>query len=333
VLCAALSFSSCKKEKDNPVIDNPCTDGIQNNGETGIDCGGSCAACPKLWTAVSSGIALDLYGVSFADSMNGWAVGLSGTIIHTTDGGNNWALQTSGVPDTLFSVSFISSTTGYIAGEKSILKTTNGGTNWSVITTASANQSFYAIQFLDANKGWVGGVNNINPFVNYTSTAGIIWLPKYNGSQVAAVRCIDFINDLRGVAVGSGPDGLLLDTDDGGSSWADIGFPTIASLYGCDIYQANDGWAVGAENYLYDEINQWQDQHLLPEDEVLHSVKLTSGGAGWAVGNAGRVYKRTGKYTWDSVNYISTSNNLNCVTTSGSTGCIVGQSGIIFILK
>ena len=47
VFFSALVLSGCKKTEDTlppPVIDY-CTDGIQNNGETGVDCGGTCDPC------------------------------------------------------------------------------------------------------------------------------------------------------------------------------------------------------------------------------------------------------------------------------------------------
>ena len=37
-----------------------------------------------------------LTGVSFPDASNGWAVGIVGAILHTSNGGANWAKQTSG---------------------------------------------------------------------------------------------------------------------------------------------------------------------------------------------------------------------------------------------
>ncbi|MBU2948663.1 hypothetical protein KO521_18255 [Zobellia uliginosa] len=49
-MVAAITFSSCSSD-DNAPDDGPdatvptCTDGIQNGDETGIDCGGACAAC------------------------------------------------------------------------------------------------------------------------------------------------------------------------------------------------------------------------------------------------------------------------------------------------
>ena len=40
-LSLATALPSCKKDKDEAS----CTDGIQNGNETGVDCGGDCAAC------------------------------------------------------------------------------------------------------------------------------------------------------------------------------------------------------------------------------------------------------------------------------------------------
>lgn len=43
VLASLLVVFSCKKEEE-PVI-NPCANGVKDNGEEEIDCGGTCSAC------------------------------------------------------------------------------------------------------------------------------------------------------------------------------------------------------------------------------------------------------------------------------------------------
>jgi photosystem II stability/assembly factor-like uncharacterized protein len=338
VVLIIASFFSCKKSsKDtNPNSPSPCFDGVQNNGETGVDCGGPCTACAKQWTAISSGTSADLYSVQFVDERNGWAVGLNGTIIHSSDSGNTWSPQLSGVLDTLFSVCFIDASTGWIAGTKKILKTTNGGNTWSVNDTAGANESFYVIYFLDASKGWIGGTNSNYPFLNYTSNGGAFWVPKYSGSsynQHGAIRSIDFFNQLIGYAVGTDAMGLAIQTTDG-DVWAPMNLPVPADLYGCDFTSLSDGWCVGSHNYYYDvSLNAWRVQSFLPEDVTIRSVKNINTGQGWAVGNSGKVYKRRGPYEWEGVTNISTSNDLYSVSVSGATGCIVGQGGTLFILK
>ncbi len=41
-----LIYNGCKKEKPAPA--ETCYDGIQNQNETGVDCGGKCDPCPSL---------------------------------------------------------------------------------------------------------------------------------------------------------------------------------------------------------------------------------------------------------------------------------------------
>jgi photosystem II stability/assembly factor-like uncharacterized protein len=63
----------------------------------------------------------------------GWAVGKSGSIIHTTDGGNTWTAQSSPADSTLFDVDFSDSQHGIACGYDHILRTTDGGQNWSSV--------------------------------------------------------------------------------------------------------------------------------------------------------------------------------------------------------
>jgi hypothetical protein len=51
MLCIAVAFTTCKKKSsgDNqPEATPTCSDGIQNQGETGVDCGGPCSPCPSV---------------------------------------------------------------------------------------------------------------------------------------------------------------------------------------------------------------------------------------------------------------------------------------------
>ncbi|PVX25678.1 MAG: hypothetical protein CW716_07535 [Candidatus Bathyarchaeum sp.] len=62
----------------------------------------------------------------------GWAVGDSGIIIHTTDG-VNWFEQTNPKTNTLFDVEFLNANEGWAIGTGgTIIHTTNGGTTWTV---------------------------------------------------------------------------------------------------------------------------------------------------------------------------------------------------------
>ncbi|MFC2094418.1 YCF48-related protein [Bacteroidota bacterium] len=47
------------------------------------------------WEKIDSPTDQFLKSTHFVDSLYGWAVGDSGTIIHTSDGGDNWIVQDS----------------------------------------------------------------------------------------------------------------------------------------------------------------------------------------------------------------------------------------------
>jgi len=54
--------------------------------------------------------------ISFADANTGWAVGIGGTILKTTDGGATWNAQNSGTTYNLSSVDFVDSSNGWAVG-------------------------------------------------------------------------------------------------------------------------------------------------------------------------------------------------------------------------
>ncbi len=86
-------------------------------------------------------------------------MGDNGVIVHTADGGQNWAAQTSGTDEKLRAVFFIDANTGWIVGginTKTMLKTVDGGSTWQDITPGNiTNNQLRDIGFADANTGWV----------------------------------------------------------------------------------------------------------------------------------------------------------------------------------
>jgi photosystem II stability/assembly factor-like uncharacterized protein len=111
------------------------------------------------WTAQNSGVTVKLNDVYFTNNQTGWAVGDNGTIVNTTDDGQTWNSQTSGTSENLLSVFFIDATKGCAVGgttNKTMLKTTDGGTTWEDASVNSIpNKNMLDIEFSDINNGWV----------------------------------------------------------------------------------------------------------------------------------------------------------------------------------
>lgn len=75
-----------------------------------------------------------LTAVTFADDRRGWAVGHGGQILHTTDGGEQWAVQYGAMDgvDSLFSVWFENALHGIAVGPYGYaLATEDGGQSWA----------------------------------------------------------------------------------------------------------------------------------------------------------------------------------------------------------
>src|ERR1700687_2046780 len=67
-----------------------------------------CTAPGNAWDLENpSPVGDDLFGVSFVNAQQGWAVGGFGDIVHTMDGGVNWDIQIVDTSVDLFSVKFV----------------------------------------------------------------------------------------------------------------------------------------------------------------------------------------------------------------------------------
>ena len=58
-LSVSVLFTACGSD-DDMSPEATCTDGIQNGDETGVDCGGSCAACPTCNDGIQNGDETDI---------------------------------------------------------------------------------------------------------------------------------------------------------------------------------------------------------------------------------------------------------------------------------
>jgi photosystem II stability/assembly factor-like uncharacterized protein len=87
----------------------------QETGMLATDDGGT------HWTFSDISNGQSLYNLSFVGN-NGWAVGSSGLILNTTDGGINWHRQDSGVQGYIYDVYFIDANNGWAVGTDGLLR-------------------------------------------------------------------------------------------------------------------------------------------------------------------------------------------------------------------
>ncbi|MDH3268545.1 MAG: YCF48-related protein, partial [Ignavibacteria bacterium] len=170
-----------------------------------------------------------LYSVYFTDANTGFAVGESGKIIKTTNGGMNWDSQISGTSDRLSSIFFYESNTGWIVGNNgTILKTTDGGMNWESQVSGTSNH-LYSVIFTDANIGFAVGTLGT---ILKTTNGGTNWESQVTGITPRLLS-VYFLDDNTGWAVGDGS--TIIKTTNGGVTFVDekndLEFPQSFVLY------------------------------------------------------------------------------------------------------
>jgi len=224
---------------------------------------------------------LALTKIFFLDVNEGWVVGRNGVILHTANGGGDWAPQPSGTDENLIDVQFINKTTGWAISVNRVLSTANGGRTWSDVwdtgtinlseddSDPDSNIQFHAAMistaFYDAGHGWALALG-------WDTSTGRYSVP------------------------------LVLDTNDGGKSWdwqvMDQEYGQIAVADGKTCVIAGK---LGRIAQSVDGGKTWDRRSSLTEDDIL-SVSFSSPKQGWAVGSHGTVISSTdGGKTWGVV--------------------------------
>jgi len=201
----------------------------------------------------------DLTSVQFINYNTGFAVGISGAFIKTTNGGLSWDRKTVNSGFDLRSVYFINPTTGFaVQYATTILKTTNAGENWSNALVYSGAY-FNTVYFVDNNVGFACGCDN-NIFK--TTNCGVNWsqisMPGY-----VCVNSIHFPNINTGYILGNySGKSYLFKTTNSGSNWAPLSFATKKVYNAIYFVNSDTGYAGGEGNQM---------------------AKTTSGGMDWTI--------------------------------------------------
>jgi photosystem II stability/assembly factor-like uncharacterized protein len=213
------------------------------------------------------------------------AVGASGHILRSTDGGATWELvklpsqaRLNGIP-TLTGIHFPDAQHGWIVGHDAIiLQSEDGGRTWTkpnLYKGEDLQVSFLDVRFLDAQTGFAVGA-----YGQFLATAD-------GGHTWASRRIIEedyFFNRLSigptGTLYIAGEHGTLLRSTDRGVSWMPIHAPYDGSFYGILPLGPKLLLAYGLRGRIYrseDDGDSWQ---LVPNEQrvlLATAVRLRDG--------------------------------------------------------
>jgi photosystem II stability/assembly factor-like uncharacterized protein len=183
------------------------------------------------WEVVEVPTYQHLRSVYFTDSLYGWAVGDTGTIIHTKDGGENWFIQDAGTSNNIVNVFFLNRQLGWASSWNFsgffgtlILKTIDGGNTWTSEPYQEDNIFMNCILFQDSLTGWMGGSPHA---IVKTNNGGQTWTQAAIDTNALAffpVLNIFFYDQNYGYACGGMFDiaGVTWSTSNGGEKWYPI---------------------------------------------------------------------------------------------------------------
>ena len=289
-----------------------------------------------------------LWDICILNENTAIAVGEQGTIIRTTDGGENWDvdLYVCGLSTTLSSVFFIDSETGYVVGGSgAMLKTTDGGETWTKLDSVTS-KGLTSIYFFNADTGWVTGTgsNETGAIVLKTTDGGETWTSELVGLYVRCFNSVYFTNDSTGWVVGDGYWGNeIYKTTDCGETWIQQDIEPV--VYGlqdiqfidentgfiitcfCDILKTTDGGKTWDHQNLYDKY---------PDEDYYssYSVHFVDSLHGWIVGGDydGYILKTTdGGENWVEEDMDILDHLYEITFSDPLHGWTVGRDGLIYI--
>ena len=170
------------------------------------------------------------------------------TVFKTIDGGGHWSIARDTAGQGLNAVFFNSALSGCAVGDSgTIITTIDGGITWSIINSPVI-RNFYGVTFINVDTGYiVGGLRGPNgkKTILKTINGGASWTVLQD-QPGACLNDVSFGDSLNGYIVGDSA--AVLQTTDGGLTWATISIPAssnLESLTSVKFYSAGFG-AVGA---------------------------------------------------------------------------------------
>ena len=229
------------------------------------------------------------------DNQTGWAVGRSGTILYTDDGGEVWHVQDSGLDIALNDVFMTDNYNGCIAVNSGVvLRTTDGGATWSQANTPTGADLNKLYLFADGT-GYCCGTGGV---ILKTVDGGANWSSLSSGTS-RDLNGIVFASSTTGWAVGES--GKIIRTTNAGTSWSSITSPTTDDLTDVTFVGETDGWiSTDTGTVLKTEDGATWQEVTTPLTTALRSVCFAPNGVtGWACGTSGGLVKtNNGGDTW-----------------------------------
>ncbi|MCX8149724.1 YCF48-related protein [Thermaurantimonas aggregans] len=177
------------------------------------------AGCTPQWNSVTSPTTSGLRAIAFTGDSIGIIVGVSGTMLRSTNHGNTWTSITSGTTAGLLDVVADDSVVIVVGGGATsgnvVIRSNNYGLTWTTVVNNLPAAPFSIAKVTD-NTYVLCGVQGI---VYRSTDKGLTWT-AVTGPFAGTLSSVDFFDNLNGMICGQ--NGAVYKTTDGGISWTTI---------------------------------------------------------------------------------------------------------------
>jgi len=284
------------------------------------------------------------YDVSSIDNQI-YISGHFGTVLRSTDGGENWKKLKTGTLNPLLGIEAVDENLIWaVGGNGTLIHSKDGGETWTSIESGTSEQLF-EIKFISEQKGWVVGAYGV---LLYTADGGKSWedhsekviIPsdEFETQIDPMLNDIFFVDGQTGWLVGE--NGTVFNTIDGGENWSykkitvEQQFPYLTAVF---FQNQKNGIIVGEQGFLFQTENGGKDWRLIPVDTDYSLFDISGGSDSYViVGDNGLgisvEFTETGKNERHLFSEIEKSGWISAVDVSPSGRIVAcGTSGSIFV--
>ena len=253
------------------------------------------------------------YEIEFVDANLGYAVGQTGTMVKSTDGGLTWNSLVSPFGTTIiYSMKVLDANTIVaVGGSGKGYKSTDGGATWTALSLGTG--SLYQVSFLDKNIGMVVGSSGA---VYKTTDGGTTWTALVSGST-ATLYAGKFQD--KNIAWFGGSGGDIRFTTDGGATWNKTKlFLSSSTVYDITIkegyiWMTNDGGAI---------VRNYSDPTVIPVELTAFTANVSGNyvklnwNTATETNNKGYFVERKGSADekWSSISFVNGKGNSTTIS-------------------
>ena len=295
------------------------------------------------WEQASVPVSVLLNAVSFVDENYGWAVGHSGVVLHTSDGGKSWVTQFDGNQANKMIITqaekrleaALAKVESASEDEVEDLEYAAEDAEFALEDAqldaeVGASKPFLDVLFSSRTEGFAVGAYG---YFFKTKDGGVTWENYGARIQNRDRFHLNSINKIKGGALFIvGEAGILFRSQDGGESWETLDSPYSGSFFGVTGTQENGVViAFGLRGHLYrsqDAGNSWTKINTESESTLM-SASVSQNGDISIVGNSGTVlFSKDGGRSFSEIIRGDRLSNTSAVFVGSDKLALVGENGV-----